>query len=329
MTKDQAMTYFPTKIHVGKPLPHKLKYLLMAPPKWGKTSFFAGVPNGLLLAFEEGHGDVSCFKIVIDAWNVPLRERGSKQDDETGIIYASALEAVEALEAHCPFDFIIIDTLDAASRMCSEYECDRAGIKHPSDGGDYGKGFDIYQTTPFRRYYNRLIKLGVGVGGTTHVKEEWRKNKYGIEEFRRETSLAAGIQRFVHSQADVIINGGFSRRRKGQHDRDRKISFDGTNEVMAGTRIKTVKIPVNYIPAVPSAEHPDAPWKQWAGFFENSPDAAIAAEQEYDRLSQGKDDENVPEPTTTVTAENNDDKPNLNLTRVKSKIPARPTTVNK
>jgi hypothetical protein len=295
MTKEQAEVYFPTSVHTGKPLPHKLKYLLMAPPKWGKTSFFAGVPNALLLAFEEGHADVSCFKVVINAWNVPLKERGVSTDDETDIKYTSAIEIVEALEAWCPYDFIIIDTLDAASKMCTDYETDKAGLRHASDGGDYGKGYDLYQTNPFRRYFNRIAKLGVGVAGTTHVREEWKKNKYGVEEFRRETSLPSGIQRFIHAQADVIINGEFRRRRKGRRERDREVSFDGTNEVMAGTRIKSVYLPVKYIPASPTLEEPDAPWLQWTEFFKNSPAGGKAAEEEYNQLFHGKDDENIPE----------------------------------
>jgi hypothetical protein len=336
MTKEQAMMYFPTSVHVGKPLPHKMKYLLMAPPKWGKTSFFV-VPNALLLAFEEGHADISCFKIVITSWSVPLRERGVMEDTETGIKFASAMEVIDALEVYCPFEFVIIDTLDAASKMCTDHECDKAGLKHASDGGDYGKGWDVYQTNPFRRYYNRIVKLGVGVGGTTHVKEEWKKNKFGVEEFRRETSLPAGIQRFIHSQADVIINGSFGRRRKGHIDRDRIISFDGTNETMAGTRIKTIRLPVRYIPTPPTKEDPAAPWKQWVNFFENSPAAAIAAEEEYNQLLHGKDDESIPEsPSAAVSQTNNNDDTSIeqqtaneaakvDLTRVKKTIPPRPT----
>lgn len=325
MTPEQAKEYFPTVIHRGVPIPHKLKYLLMAPPKWGKTSFFAGVPNALLLAFEEGHGDVSCYKVVINSWTVPLKDRGPVTDDETGIRYASALEMADALEAYCPYSFIIIDTLDAASKMCTDWEIERAGLRHVSDGGDFGKGYDMYQTNPFRKFYNRLVKLGVGVGGTTHVKEEWKKNKYGIEEFRRETSLPGGIQRFVHAQADVIINGEFKRRRKGLHDRDRIISFDGTNEVMAGTRIKSVYLPVNYVPAPPTLENPDASWKQWVSFFEDSPNAGQQAEVEYNQLIHGKDDENIPEPDQPTQAQaNSSPTQGPDLTRVKSNIPPRP-----
>lgn len=328
MTKEQALSYFPTEIHMGHPLPHKLKYLLMAPPKWGKTSFFM-VPNAVLLAFEEGHADVSCFKIVINGWNVPLRERGSIEDTETHIKYATALEIIDALEVVCPYDFIVIDTVDAAVKMCSNYECDRNGLKHPSDGGDYGKGFDLYQTDPFRRFYNRLTKLGVGVAAITHVKEEWKKNKYGVEEFRRETSLPGGVQRFVHSQADVIMNGQFRRRRKGMKDRDREISFDGTNEIMAGTRIKSVYLPTKYIAAIPSREHPDAPWTQWVSFFENSPESGEAAEREYKNLIQGKDDENEPEEKQEAYPVEGDLVANLTSVKKPTVIPPRPIGIRK
>jgi hypothetical protein len=321
--------YFPDAIHTGNPIPDKLKYLLMAPPKWGKTSFFM-VPDALLLAFEEGHADVKCFKIVITGWNAPIRERGPVEDDETHIKYATALEVADALEAYNPYRFIIIDTLDEAVKMCAAYECEHAGIRHPSDGGDYGKGFDLYQTNPFRLFYNRLTKLGVGVAGTTHIKEEFRKNKYGVEEFRRETSLPGGVQKFVHAQADVIMNGHFGRRRQGKRDRDRYISFDGTNEVMAGTRIKSVYLPHKYIPTPPTFEHPDAPWVQWCDFFEDSPAAGKAAEEAYNRLIQGKDDENVIDITVEPDNKNEvkiEPKPNTNpnLTRVKPKptIPPR------
>jgi hypothetical protein len=96
---------------------------------------------------------------------------------------------------------------------------------------------------------------------------------------------------------------------------------------MAGTRIKSVYLPVKYISAVPTLEHPDAPWTQWTEFFTNSPAAGHAAELEYERLFHGKDDENIPEEETTPT-ENEISKPqskNTNLTRVKKSIPPRVT----
>jgi hypothetical protein len=297
MTEETAKQYLP---EARKPMPVnplKLKYLMMAPPKFGKTTFFSGIPNSLLVAFEEGYGFVNCAVVCVNAWDQRQIDRGPAEDDETGIVYTSAIELAEALEAYNPYDFIIIDTADMAVKMCADYECKKAGLAHPSDGGDYGKGWDLYQTNPFRRFYNRLVKLGVGVACITHVKEEWRKNKFGVEEFRRETSLPGGIQKFVHQQSDVIINGMLGRRRKGQPDRDRIISFDGTNEIMAGTRIRRVWIPNKYIVDPPTFENDSLPWEQWTNFFRESPNAGQEAQAFYDRTIRGKEDENEQEDT--------------------------------
>jgi hypothetical protein len=310
LTKEQALEYFPTKVHVEVPKPERLKYFFLAPPKFGKTTFFSGVENALLLAFEEGHMWANCLKIVITDWTPPtLGSRGPSQDDETGIVYATAMEIIEALETHNPFKFIIIDTADMASKMCTDYELGRAKLPHPSDGGDYGKGWDIYQTTPFRRFYNRLVKLNVGIGCTSHIKEEWRRDKYGVEIYKRESTLPSGIQKFIHTQSDVIINGffGVKRPRRGKQIRDRIISFDGSDEVMAGTRIQRVYIPNKYISVPPTDEDTTLPWRQWCSFFENSPKAGQEAEKEYMEQIKISDSDKVftseTKPTTNTTNE--------------------------
>jgi AAA domain-containing protein len=306
MTKEQAVGYFPTKIHVETPQSDRLKYLFLGPPKFGKTTFFTGCPGCLLLAFEEGHMWAACPKIVITSWNEPITDRGPSIDEETGIVFSSAIEILEALETHNPYRFIIIDTVDQAVKMCTDYELGKAKIQHPSDGGDYGKGWDLFQTTPFRRYYNRLVKLGVGVGCTSHIKEEWRRDKFGQEQYRRESTLSAGIQRFIHAQSDVIINGYFGRKRprKGKQIRDRIISFDGTDEVMAGTRIQRVYIPNQYISSPPTDKDSAIPWKQWAEFFTNSPEAGQKAERECIELLKGFEDKNLAVEAKSAANEN-------------------------
>jgi|SRR5215472_4890345 len=284
LTKEQAVTYFPTKVVIETPKPDRLKYFFLAPPKFGKTTFFAGCPNSLLLAFEEGHMFAATHKIVITDWTpTTLKDRGPLQDEETGIIYATAMEVIEALEAYNPYRLIIMDTIDMAVKMSTDFELGRAKLQHPSDGGDYGKGWDLYQTQPIRRYYNRLVKLGVGVACTSHIREDWRKDKYGQDQYRRESTLAAGVQRYIHTQSDVVINGFFGRKKpkRGKQIRDRIISFDGTDEVLAGTRIQKVFIPNKYICAPPTDEDPGIPWKQWSKFFTESPKAGQEAEKEY------------------------------------------------
>jgi hypothetical protein len=293
LTEEVAKKYFPTRPHIGSASPERLKYLILAPPKWGKTTFLSGCEGCLLLAFEEGHSFVECHKIVITGWYARLQDRGAHEDTQ-GIKYASALEVLDALEAYNPYKLIIIDTIDVAVKMCTDYECAAGKIAHPSDGGDYGKGWDLFQTAPFRRFYNRLVKLGVGVGCTSHIKESFEKNKFGQQIYRRDSTLPTGIQRFVHAQSDVIINGFFAddnlfrrlqKTRKGPVIRDRIVSFDGSDEVMAGTRITKIRIPNKYFVDSPQIDIA-APWKQWAKFFADSPRAGEEAERRFLSLTE-------------------------------------------
>jgi len=292
MSEEEAKSYLPGEVKLLLPNPEHLKYLLYAPPKWGKTTFFSGA-NALLLAYEEGHSFIQMPKMIIDAWNLPMSERGPKTDSETGARYCSSMEAIEALEVYCPYNLIIMDTVDQASKMCTQYHCDKDHIKHPSDGGDYGKGWDLYQTEPFRRFYNRIIKLGVGVALLTHVNEEWKKDKYKQEVFRRETTLPKGIQRFVHAQSDVILNGYWGKWRKGMPDKDRILSMEGSNEVMAGTRVRGVKVPIEYIVSPPTDFDQTVPWQQWNGFFENSPSAGEEADLTYKTTYKSRQNDKV------------------------------------
>jgi hypothetical protein len=246
----------------------------------------------LLLAFEAGYASAECPIVVVTEWDRAYKERqkGWLQDD-AGIVYTSAIEVLEELERANPYEFIVIDTIDMLVKMASDHYCAAAKVEHPSDGGDYGRGYDLLQTTPVRRFYNRLTRIGCGIAAITHVKERTEKDKFGVERYRRETTLPGAIQSFVHTQSDIIMAGFFGRRRRGQIDRDRIISFDGTDEVMAGTRVRQVHIPRKYIVAPPTSENLDSPWRQWEEFFNDNPQAGKRAEADYAKLFEGLDDE--------------------------------------
>lgn len=279
--------------------PERLKYMLIGPPKWGKTTFFSGCPDTCLLAFEAGYAEVDCPKVVITSWDRSFKERKLGWDqDEDGIVYTSAMELLEELENQCPYSMVVVDTIDMATKMASDHYCALAHVDHPSEGGDFGRGWDLLQTRPIRMFYNRLVKLGCGVAVITHSTEK------GSDETRimggrpkKETSLPGGVQKFCHTQSDVIMHGFFSRKRRGNKDRDRMISFDGSDYLMAGTRIRKVYIPNKYIVTPPTAQSDNPPWKQWQSFFTNSPEAGQNAEREFVRLYVGVDDE-----TTTSVA---------------------------
>ena len=294
--------------------PRRLKMLLICPPKWGKTTFMAGCPNAVLLAFEAGYAGAECPVIVMTDWDRPYKERAKGwREDEHGIVYTSAMEALEELEKACPYEMIIIDTADQMVKMASDYHCALAKVEHPADGGDYGRGYDLLQTSPVRKFYNRLVRLGVGVAAITHAKERSEKDRFGQERFRRETSLPTGIQSFIHAQSDIIMAGFFGRRRRNKSERDRVVSFDGSNEIMAGTRIKQVKLPARWIVAPPTTEDLAAPWKQWENFFTDTPQAGKNAEAEFFKLAEGMDDETTLAParaisTTTTTQQQSNER---------------------
>ena len=285
MTAEDARSLLPTKPHTVSFSPEKLKYLLIAPPKWGKTTFFCGCENVLLLAFESGYGFVECPKVVITDWDRGLKERNVGWiEDEDGLVYTSACEVVEALEEYCPYSMIVIDTVDMASKLCTDHMLDAGNIKHPSEGGDWGRGWAVYQTDPFRRFYNRLVALGIGVAAITHSNERTDKDKFNRDRFRRETTLPAGIQKFIHSQCDVIMHGFRPTSRKLVKEGIRYISFDGSDEVLAGSRIKKVYVPNKYVVNAPTDTDDTIPWKQWVSFFKDSPAAGKKAEQEFKKI---------------------------------------------
>jgi hypothetical protein len=287
--------------------PSRLKYLLIGPPKWGKTTFFSGCPNVCLLAFEAGYSEVDCPKIVITCWDRSYKERKLGWDeDEDGVVYTSAMEVIEELENYCPYDMVIIDTLDVATKMASDYHCRLARVEHPSEGGDYGRGWDLLQTKPVRIFYNRLVKLGIGVAAITHSTEKKDPDKFGKVKPKRETSLPGKVQHFAHTQADVIMHAFRARRRKGQKERDRCITFDGTDELMAGTRIRKVYIPNKYIVTPPSRDDDSPPWKQWESFFTNNPESGKLAEEQFVKLFRGSDDEYLTEEEDTTTKQEQD-----------------------
>ena len=264
-TENKVETLLPTQSRTATWKPNKLKYLLIGPPKFGKTTFFSGCPNVCLIAFEAGYSEVDCPKIVMTAWDRPYKQRklGWDEDDD-GVMYTSAMEVIEEMETFCPYDMVIIDTLDMCTKIASDYHCNIARVDHPSEGGDYGRGWDILQTRPVRMFYNRLVKLGIGVACITHSTE---KEEGNTKKRKRETSLPGKVQHFAHTQSDIIMHGFFSRRRKGQKDRDRIISFDGSDTLMAGVRVRKVYIPNKYIVDHPTRTDDSPPWRQWENFF--------------------------------------------------------------
>ena len=260
----------PTKQTVN---PLQMRKLLIAPPGWGKTTYFMNYPDALLLAFEEGHMFVEGYKIIIDRWMG--KDEGV---DEAGNMHMSAELALERILASDRFPFIIMDTVDAASKMCADHFIEREKAEHISELGDYGKGYELAQNTPMRKFCNAILKSGRGIGYITHQKIVEAKNKKGeIVSVKKASSMPEGILKNLYPQVDVILHGEFGGTPEGSMHRQRIIRTEGSEELLAKNR--GGKFPPAFI--VP--EDGQASWDQLAGFF-TTPETVNTAYAEYKAL---------------------------------------------
>lgn len=269
MNRKQANAILPSERTKSEIDPSNLVVLLIAEPKWGKTAFFMSNPNAVLLAFEEGHKFQRGYKIIIDKWQEKEYEI---EKDKEGCPHMTAIQAIEALEASDKYDFVIFDTVDMAVKMCVDHHCSELRVDHPTDAGDYGKGWDVTQNTPMRRAILRVLKTGRGVGLISHTKTELQRFTSG-EKARKEATLPNGVMRICVSQADLILHGEFGRRQPGERLRDRVLVCEGDMDTLAGNR-SGVMLPNRYIVSKTKQ------WQQLRKFF-TDPDAATRVETEY------------------------------------------------
>lgn len=266
----------PTKSTAAEVKPSQCVILLIAEPKWGKSSFFMSNPNALLLGFEAGQKFLRGKKLAIDKWD-QKRGRYEGKIDSEGVRHVTAMQAVDALEKDNAFDFVIIDTVDMAVKMCADYFCELGGKEHPSELGDYGKGWDQAINTPMRKFLMRILKTGRGVGLITHSKVEVQKFTSG-EKARKEMSLGKGPRYLCESQADIIMHGELGRKRSGNRLRDRILVCEGDMDTLAGNRSGTM-LPSRYV------VDPAGAWAQFAKFFTDKT-AADKAEADYKKFTK-------------------------------------------
>jgi hypothetical protein len=299
LTVEQANALLPEEKTKAPTDARFLKYLVIGPPKWGKTTFGCSCPNSILLATEEGHLFHETHKIVVDAWDKHREDRGLAIDD-TGTHHLSLVESVDAICASNKFQFVVVDTADMAAKMCLDWHYQKFGVNHASDAGDYGRGWDLCLTQPFRQQITKLMKSGRGIMFITHTN--LIEKKVGTSVMTRyETTLPSQVQKFLHTQADIIIHATFGKKRKGFAERDRVISMDGSNEILAGSRVRGIKLPKKFI------VDPDQPWTQWSSFFTDE-GAVAKAEADYTQLVLGgkEAEESAAEPQAQTISEPTD-----------------------
>ena len=138
-----------------------LTILVYGQSKLGKSTWASGAEGALFLATEPGLNALDVFQVPIRTWDELLAA------------------CAEISEGKHPFKTIIIDTVDNAYKLCTEYICAKFKIEHESDLG-YGKGWALVNGE-FQRVLTKLAFLPYGLFLISHSQEkeiETRTGKY-------------------------------------------------------------------------------------------------------------------------------------------------------
>ncbi|MBL7046493.1 MAG: ATP-binding protein [Candidatus Marinimicrobia bacterium] len=160
--------------------------LLYAHAKFGKSTIAAGSPNAIFLATEAGLNHLNVYQTPIQTWEDLL------------------MAAKEIAEAKHSFKTVVIDTVDNAYRLCSEYICAQHNIKHESDLG-YGKGWSLVNGE-FQRVLTKLSLLPYGLFLISHAVEKEIETRTG-NYTRIIPTLPDKARKIILGMSDFILYG--------------------------------------------------------------------------------------------------------------------------
>jgi hypothetical protein len=174
----------PTKKSPPKQDHADLTVLVYGPSKIGKSTWCSRSEGALFLATEPGLNSLDVFQVPIRSWEELLAACG------------------EIAEGKHPYKTVILDTVDNAYRMCSDYICTKFKIEHESDLG-YGKGWALINNE-FHRVLTKLAFLPYGLVLVSHSQEkeiETRTGKY----IRIIPTLPDKARKIVLGMVDLIL----------------------------------------------------------------------------------------------------------------------------
>ena len=160
-----------------------LRLFLYGPPKIGKSTFCAGMPDAVFAATEPGLNNLSVFQAPIASWKDFLQFCG------------------EIAGGKHQFKTVIIDTIDRLYRLCETHVCESLNIITPEDM-DYGKG-RAKVNAEFFRVMDRLTSLPYGLVFTSHAVTKEVKTPGGNTD-RTIPTLPDKVSQYIISLADVI-----------------------------------------------------------------------------------------------------------------------------
>lgn len=158
--------------------------LIYGARKIGKSEWCSIADGALFLSTEPGLNFLEVYQIPIATWDELLAA------------------CAEIAEGNHQFKTIIVDTVDNAYRMCSDYICKKFGAEHESEIG-YGKGYSLINNE-FQRVLNKLAFLPYGLFLVSHSQEveiETRTGKYT----KTVPTLPEKARRIVLGLVDMIL----------------------------------------------------------------------------------------------------------------------------
>ena len=164
----------------------KQTILLYGSPKLGKSSFASKAPGSLFFECEPGLNHLEVFKVPTYSWE-------------------AFLEACKLVaKGDHNFKTIVIDTVDNAFKMCSDYVCAKHGIEYEGDMG-HGKGWALVKNE-WHRVLTRLASLPYGLIMISHAIDKTIETRTG--EYTKTTpSLPDRARNVVLGLVDIILFG--------------------------------------------------------------------------------------------------------------------------
>lgn len=139
-----------------------LTVLLYGLSKIGKSTFCSKAEDVIFLATEPGLNSLEVYKVNIESW------------------YDLQVACGDLAKGDHKFKTVVIDTVDQAFKMCSDYMCKKYKVGHVGDdkqkdgitpsGLSYGKGYSLLNNE-FSRVLTKLAFLPYGLVLISHAKE--------------------------------------------------------------------------------------------------------------------------------------------------------------
>lgn len=158
--------------------------LVYGAPKIGKSTFASRFPEAIFFECEPGLNQLEVFKIPTYSWE-------------------SFLEACKLIASGGHrFKTIVIDTIDNAFKLCSDYVCAKHSIDYEGDLG-HGKGWALVKNE-WHRVLTRLASLPYGLVLISHAQDKTIETRTG-EYTKTQPSLPDRARSIVLGLVDMIL----------------------------------------------------------------------------------------------------------------------------